>query len=63
VTAMTRDTYDVADPGPAPAPDLERDPLPGPVCPHCGGGPPVAVPALGIVCKSCARILAARRAQ
>jgi hypothetical protein len=59
---MPRDEYDVADPGPNPQPDVERDPPPGPACPHCGGGPPVHVPTLGLVCKSCARILVVRAA-
>jgi hypothetical protein len=58
VHPVTRDEYDVADPGPAPAPDVERDPAPGPACPLCGGGPPVPT-VIGLVCKSCARVLAA----
>lgn len=56
---MTRTEYDVAEPGPRPV-DAADDPPPGPVCPHCGGGPPVAVPSLGLTCKSCARVLVVR---
>lgn len=51
---MSRTEYDVAEPGPDP------DPVPstGPACPHCGGGPLVAVVPLGVVtCNSCARII------
>jgi len=55
---VPRDDYDVAAPHP---PDVADDPPPGPACPHCGGGPPVPVPRLGLVCKSCARVLVARR--
>jgi hypothetical protein len=58
---VPRNEYDVADPGPMPAPDPERDPAPGVACPHCGGGPPVLVPLMGaLVCKSCARVVARR---
>ena len=58
---MARTEYDVAEPG-TPR-DAATDPPPGPICPHCGGGPPVDVPTLGLVCKSCARIIAVRQAQ
>jgi hypothetical protein len=55
---MSRAEYDVAEPH---EPDVADDPPDGPVCPHCGGGPPVDVPALGLTCKSCARVLVVRR--
>lgn len=54
---MARTEYDVAEP--STPPDPATDPPPGPVCPHCGGGPLVAT-VLGLVCKSCARVVVAR---
>lgn len=49
--------------GPGTDPDPASNPPPGaPICPHCGGGPPVHVPALrALVCKSCARTVTRTR--
>jgi hypothetical protein len=53
--AMTREQYDVAEPG-QPHDHTTNPPPDQPACPHCGGGP--ILPALGAhICKSCARVI------
>lgn len=55
---MSRDTYDVDEPGPRPEPN---PPDHGPACPHCGGGPLVLLSRFGAhACQSCARVVSRR---